>query len=183
MKKLLAVMLALVLVASMSVMAFATEGETIPSPTDAPVFDVDFTTNESDTPVEVPVEAVVQGEELTLTAPVSEDKEFVGFVIVGEYEVISGAEYIVETVDGAISLKIPGGCSIVIVPKGDIKVEAHYTSETTTEPTQPTEPDDDDGDSPQTGDDTLLIWVAVIAILGVAGCALAVKKLSAKKEN
>ncbi len=179
MKKLFAVMIALLLVACLPMMAFATETETIPSPTDVPVHEVTYTdaaTGESKS------ETVEDGASVTYEVPSAEGKEFAGFTIEGEYEVVSGAEYIVAAPNGAI--EVAEGAAIVIVPKGDVKVTANYAdAEQPTDPTTPTVDDDEDGDSPQTGDDMLLLWIAIAVVIGGAGCALAVKKLTAKKEN
>ena len=174
MKKLFAVIIALLLVATMPLMAFATENETIPSPTDVPVHEVivtDPATGETKT------ETVEAGSTITLTVPTEGDKDFAGFTIDGEYEIISGAEYIVTNPDG--SIKVEAGAVVVIAPKSDLKVTANYAE---TETTEPTEKEDEDGDSPQTGDDMLLLWIALAVVIGGAGCALAMKKLS-KKEN
>lgn len=186
MKKLFAILMALLLVASFSVTAFATEAgnEEIPSPTDVPQIIVDFDSQHPGATTDVSYNYVDAGTEVTFTAPESE-YDFIGFQIVcdkaeGEgYEVVSGAEYIV---DGSAT-RTNGVPTLVLKVFADTKVIALYDIDTEeTEPTTATQPDDDDGDSPQTGDSMLVYCIAGALILGVVGFAFAGKKLL-KKEN
>lgn len=183
MKKLFAVIIALLLVASLPMMAFATETETIPSPTDVPLIVVDFDSEHPGQVADVSEESVPVGTELTFVAPESE-YEFLGFTVEGEYEVVSGGKYIMN----APATRGAERPTLVLIAKSDLKVVAVYDIDETdpsesTDPTTPTVDDDEDGDSPQTGDDMLILWIALAVVIGGAGCALAVKKLTAKKEN
>ena len=91
MKKLFAILMALALVASFAVTAFATE---IPSPTDVPLVVVDFDSQHPGQTGDVSKESVAKGTEITFVAPESE-YEFLGFQVEGEdYEVVSGAQYV-----------------------------------------------------------------------------------------
>ena len=94
MKKLFAILLALLLVASFSVTAFATEDATdeIPSPTDVALVQVDFDSWHTGQLNDVSNETVAKGTTVTFVAPESE-YEFIGFEVEGEdYEVVSGAQ-------------------------------------------------------------------------------------------
>ena len=176
MKKLFAILMALALVASFAVTAFATE---IPSPTDVPLVVVDFDSQHPGQTGDVSKESVAKGTEITFVAPESE-YEFLGFQVEGEdYEVISGAEFLV---DGAAT-RTAERPTLVLKVNADVKVTALYDIDTEeTEPTTATQPDDEDGDSPQTGDSMLVYCIAGALILGFAGFAFAGKKLL-KKEN
>lgn len=186
MKKLFAVLLALLLVASFSVTVFATEGEDIPSPTDVPLILIDFDSEHPGAIGDVSEESVPAGTVLTFVAPESE-YEFLGFTVEGEYEVVSGGQYIIE----APATRTSGQPTLVLKAFSDLKVVAVYDIDgaedptdpsETTEPTTATQPDDDEGDSPQTGDSMVVYCIAGALILGVVGFALAGKKLL-KKEN
>lgn len=180
MKKLFAILLALLLVASFSVTAFATEDATgeIPSPTDVALVQVDFNSWHSGQLSDVSDEAVAKGTTVTFVAPESE-YEFIGFEVEGEdYEVVSGAQYIVE----APATRTGEQPTLVLIVNADVKVTAMYNITEETEPTTATQPDDDEGDSPQTGDSMLVYCIAGALIFGVVGFAFAGKKLL-KKEN
>ena len=180
MKKLFVILMALALVASFAVTAFATEaGNEIPSPTDVPQVIVDFDSQHPGATEDVFEEAYDKGSTVTFVAPESE-YEFIGFQVEGEdYEVISGAEYIV---DGSAT-RTAERPTLVLKVNADVKVTALYDIDVEeTEPTTATQPDDEEGDSPQTGDSMLVYCIAGALILGVAGFAFAGKKLL-KKEN
>lgn len=180
MKKLFAILMALVLVASFSVTVFATEGETdeILSPTDVALIEVDFDSWHAGELADVVKESVEKGTTYTFVAPESE-YEFVGFTVECEdYEIVSGGEYIVE----APATRTGEQPTLVLTVNADAKVVALYNIEEATEPTTATQPDDDEGDSPQTGDSMLVYCIAGALLLGVVGFAFAGKKLL-KKEN
>ncbi len=179
MKKLFAILLALLMVASFSVIAFATEAEEIPSPTDVPLVEVDFDSQHPGETVDVAKESFEKGTLVTFVAPESE-YEFIGFLVEGEdYEVVSGAEYII---DGPAT-RANERPTLVLKVNADVKVTAVFDIDgEETEPTTATQPDDEEGDSPQTGDSMLVYCIAGALILGVAGFAFAGKKLL-KKEN
>lgn len=179
MKKLFAILLALLLVASFSVTAFATEeeGEEILSPTDVGKIEVDFDSWHPGKIADVSEESVDKGSTVTIVAPESE-YEFLGFTVEGEYEVVSGAEYILE----AAPTRTGERPTIVLIANSDLKIVAHYDITEETEPTTATQPDDEEGDSPQTGDSMLVYCIAGALIIGVVGFAFAGKKLL-KKEN
>ncbi len=180
MKKLFAILLALLLVASFSVTAFATEDATdeIPSPTDVALVQVNFDSWHPGSLSAVADETVEKGSNYTFVAPESE-YEFIGFQVEGEdYVVVSGAEYIVE----APATRTGEQPTLVLTVNADVKVTAMYNITEETEPTTATQPDDDDGDSPQTGDSMLVYCIAGALLFGVVGFAFAGKKLL-KKEN
>ncbi len=181
MKKLFAIMLALLLVASFSVTAFATEtgDEEILSPTDVPLVVVDFDSQHPGQTSDVSKESIAKGTEVTFVAPESE-YEFLGFVVEGEdYEVVSGAQYIIE----APAARTGDRPTLVLKVNADIQVTAMYDIDgEETEPTTATQPDDDDGDSPQTGDSLLVYCIAGALILGVCGFAFAGNKLLKKED-
>ncbi len=160
MRKLFAVLMCLCLVTAFTVCAFATEGDNVQSPTDKPVFSVEFISYESGTAhsTEKVVEA---GETIELAAPESENGVFTGFTIEGEYELVSGALN-----------KSP----IVIRPLSDLIVVANY-KDATVDP----KPDNPDDNSPQTGDTLMIVCITVAALVAICGAAYATKKLLAKK--
>ena len=173
MKKLFAILLTLLLIASLTVTVFATED--YESPTDVGLVHVDFDSWHPGQLDDVSDQTVPKGTVLTFTAPESE-YDFLGFVIDGEdYQIVSGEQFLF--VDGQIiSAESP---TVQIRVNADIKVTAMYDVEGTTEPTKP---DDDEGDSPQTGDSMLVYCIAGALLFGVVGFAFAGKKLL-KKEN
>lgn len=185
MKKLFAILLALLLVASFSVTVFATETEEdILSPTDVGLIIVDFDSWHPGELNDVSKEEVEAGTVLTFVAPESE-YEFIGFQVEcakaeGEgYEVVSGAQYIVD----APATRTTEAPTLVLKVFADVRVIALYDIDgKETEPTTATQPDDDEGDSPQTGDSMLVYCIASALIIGVVGFAFAGKKLL-KKEN
>ena len=180
MKKLFAILMVLLLVASLAVTAFATETEDeILSPTDVPLVVVDFDSQHPGQTSDVSKESVAKGSEVTFVAPESE-YEFIGFQIESEdYEIVSGAEYVVD----APKTRTGDRPTLVLIVNADTKVIALYDIDTEeTEPTTATQPDDEEGDSPQTGDSMLVYCIAGALIFGVVGFAFAGKKLL-KKEN
>ena len=180
MKKLFAILLAVLMVASFSVIAFATEAgsEEIPSPTDVPLVVVDFDSQHPGQISDVSKETVAKGSEVTFVAPESE-YEFLGFVVEGEdYEVVSGAQYIID----APATRTGDRPTLVLIVNADVHVTAMYNIDVEeTEPTTATQPDDEDGDSPQTGDSILVYGIAGALILGVVGFAFAGNKLIKKE--
>ena len=182
MKKLLAILLALLLVASFSVTVFATEGEgeTIPSPTDVPKIEVDFDSWHPGELTDVSHSYIDKGTTMVFKAPESE-YEFLGFLVEGEdYEVVSGGEYILESYEPATrNTEVP---TLVLIVNAPVKVTAVFDVEEVTEPTTATQPDDEEGDSPQTGDSMLVYCIAGALLFGFVGFAFAGKKLL-KKEN
>ena len=179
MKKFFVILMALALVASFAVTAFATEaGNDIPSPTDVPQVIVDFDSQHPGATEDVFEQAYDKGSTVTFVAPESE-YEFLGFKVEGEdYEVVSGAQYII---DGAAT-RTAERPTLVLKVNADVKVTALYDIDADEEPTTETQPDDEDGDSPQTGDSTLVYCIVGALIVGVAGLAFAGTKLL-KKEN
>ncbi|MBP3412636.1 MAG: hypothetical protein J6K89_05185 [Oscillospiraceae bacterium] len=179
MKKLVAIILALLLVASFTATAFATEDEIL-SPTDVPQVEVDFDSEHPGKITDISNGSYDVGTILSFVAPESE-YEFLGFTVEGEHEVISGGEYILS---GEVA-RAGERPTLVLKVLSNVKVVAVYditAEDETTEPTTATQPDNDDGDSPQTGDSMLVYCIAGALILGVIGFAFAGKKL-AKKEN
>ena len=180
MKKLIAVLMALLLVASFSVTVFATEGETdeILSPTDVALIEINFDSWHPGLLADLEDKAVAKGSTVTFVAPESE-YEFLGFTVEGEdYEVVSGGEYIID----APATRTGEQPTLVLIVNANVKVTALYDIEEVTEPTTATQADDDEGDSPQTGDSMLVYCIAGALLLGVVGFAFAGKKLL-KKEN
>lgn len=158
MKKIIALIITVLLISAVSVCAFATED--VVSPTDAPIFNIDLISYDSGVAENIPVDPVQEGDTITLTAPES-DGEFVGWTIVGDYELVAG------TLEDEV---------ITIRPLSDLQIVANYSHGTTPGG------DIDDGDnSPQTGDDMLFIVIAALFVFGGIGCVFAGKKLLAKK--
>ena len=161
MRKLLAVLMSLFLVLSFCVCAFATESSELKSPTDEPVFSVEFISYDTDKPSGA-VSVVPSGDTIEIAAPISANGDFTGFAIEGEYEIVSG------------SLNTS---PIVIRPLSDIIIIANYSNAGT-----PTTPSGDNGDnSPQTGDGMMIFIIAVISAAAIVGITLATKKLRSKK--
>ena len=183
MKKLFALVLTLALIATLPMMAFATEDETFPSPTDKPLVVVDFDSYHPGNLNDVSEETVPVGTEYTFVAPESE-YDFLGFTIEGEYEVVSGGQWIIDSDAAETRSTVP---TLVVIANSDLRVVAHYDIEEeptdTTETTQPTVDDDDDNDAPPTGDSKLTFWIVAMVIIGVSGCAVAVSKLVSKKKD
>lgn len=95
---------------------------------------------------------IVAGEEVTLTASAEDGYAFVEWVIDGDYEIV----------EGSLEDEV-----LVIIPAGDIDVDATFESEdgdTTTTTTS----DDTSSTSPQTGDS-----VATAAVMLVLACGIA----------
>lgn len=163
MRKLFAILMALCLTLTLCVCAFATE-EPVQSPTDEPVYSVEFISYDTDTPNQT-FYTVPEGETLGITAPVSEESDFIGFTIEGEYEIISG------------SLDSP---DLVIRPLTDVVIIAHYKDSGS----EPTTPEGDNGEnSPQTGDSQLIFVMGAVFVVALAGIAVAAVKLRGKKEE
>ncbi|MBR6826136.1 MAG: hypothetical protein IKM59_06270 [Oscillospiraceae bacterium] len=180
MKKLFAILMALLLVASFSVTAFATEGtdETIPSPTDVAKIVVEYDSEYPGMMIDVSKETYDMGVIVTFVAQDS-DYDFLGFTVEGEYEVVSGGNYILD----AAPERTGDRPTLVLKALSDLKVVAHYDIDVeVTEPTTATQPDDEEGDSPQTGDSMLVYCIAGALILGVVGFVFAGKQL-VKKED
>lgn len=142
MKKFLAVLFSVVILATfMAVPAFA-EG----SPEGEVIFTVEMPNGEK--------VAVTEGGTLTLKVSDTE-KEFKGWVITGEYDIVSG------TLTSA---------ELVILPKGDITVEETYKDAVLDD-----EKDENDSDkAPQTGNGALMVTVLLTA--GAFVAMLATKK-------
>ncbi len=173
MKKLFAILLTLLLVASFSVTAFATED--FESPTDVGLVHVDYDSWHPGELDDVSEENVPQGTVITFEAPESQ-YEFLGFNVECEdYVIISGEQYIV----GSGTIGTGERPTLVIKVNADIRVTAMYDISGATVPTQP---DDEEGDSPQTGDSMLVYCIAGALLFGFVGFAFAGKKLL-KKEN
>lgn len=184
MKKLFAFIITLALVLTLPMMAFATEEETYPSPTDKPLIVVDFDSYHSGDLGDVSKETVPVGTECTFVAPESE-YDFIGFTVEGEYEVVSGGALIM----GAEEVRATrtANRTLVLIANSDLLVTAYYDIDEdnteTTEPTESTVDDDEDGDSPQTGDDKLAFWIMAAIVVGIIGCVFAVEKLAVKKKD
>ena len=161
MRKLFAVLMSLCLVLSFCICAFATEGSSVQSPTDEPVHSVEFISYDTDKPSSTEY-TVVAGDTIEITAPDSENSDFNGFTIEGEYEIISGG------LDNQ---------TIVIRPLSDVIIIANYNNT----PTAPSTSGDNGNDSPQTGADPMIFVIAVAAVAAIVGITLATKKLRGKK--
>ncbi len=174
MRKLIAVLMTLCLLAGLCVCAFA-ENE-IESPTDKPIFTVTYLSNgESDDPnqyIEQFDLTTLEDGSVEAYAYEIEGKTFKGFTIDGDYEIIDGsldpiASRGKETLVGYIHF----------TPLSDLVVKAHYDEIVT----EPTTEGDGGNDSPQTGD-SMMTWIVVaVALVGILGFAVATKKLAGKK--
>ena len=148
MKKFLAVLFSVVILATfMAVPALAEK-----SPEGEVVHKVEITTNSTGEDVTTTHE-VKDGETITLTKTEGSDYEFKGWVITGDYEIVSGTL----TSD-----------TIVIKPLGDITVEELYDVET-----ESGDPNDSDK-APQTGNGALMVTVLLTA--GAIVAMVATKK-------
>ena len=161
MRKLFAVLMSLCLVISFCVCAFATEAWSIQSPTDQPVYSVEFISYDTDKP-NSSVYTVPVGDTIEIAAPDSKDSDFTGFTIEGEYEIVSGGL---------------NNSPIVIRPLSDIIIIANYSNMETTASSS----GDNGNDSPQTGDGQMIFLIAVAAAVAIIGITLATKKLHGKK--
>lgn len=163
MKKILAVLFAVLLISVSSVAALAA-----PSPTAPVIYNVTVETQQGGS-VHSSVETVQQGDQVILTATVDDGYIFTTWNISGEYEII----------EGSLSSE-----RIVVRPDSDIHATAGFKAASADVPTSPTEgpapgPGNDSPTSPQTGYDGFVF--AGLSVLLLSGIVLfAVKTRSAK---
>lgn len=173
MKKLIAVLMTLCLLASLCVCAFAEND--IQSPTDKPIFTITYLSNgETDSPEVFEEEfdiVALDDNSVEISAYEKDGKTFEGFTIDGDYEIVSGS---LEPIASRGKGKLVG--YIRIMPKSDLTVKAHYDEIVT----EPTTEGDGGNDSPQTGDSMMTWIIAAVALVGIFGCAVATKKLASK---
>ena len=174
MKKLIAVLMTLCLLASLCVCVFA-ENDDIDSPTDKPIFTVTYLSNgdseNSDHYIEQFDITVLDDNTVEISAYEKDDKSFKGFTIDGEYEIIEGS---LDPINSRGKSTLVG--YVHITPLSDLTVKAHY-DQIVTEPTT----EGGGNDSPQTGDAMMTWIIAAVALVGIFGCAVATKKLAGKK--
>ena len=137
MKKILAVLFAVLLISVSSVAALAA-----PSPTAPVIYNVTVEAQQGGS-VHSSVETVQQGDQVILTATVDDGYIFTTWNISGEYEII----------EGSLSSE-----RIVVRPDSDIHATAGFKAASADVPTSPTEgpapgPGNDSPTSPQTGYD------------------------------
>ena len=163
MKKILAVLFAVLLISVSSVAALAA-----PSPTAPVIYNVTVEAQQGGS-VHSSVETVQQGDQVILTATVDDRYIFTTWNISGEYEII----------EGSLSSE-----RIVVRPDSDIHATAGFKAASADVPTSPTEgpapgPGNDSPTSPQTGYDGFVF--AGLSVLLLSGIVLfAVKTRSAK---
>lgn len=163
MKKILAVLFAVLLISVSSVAALAA-----PSPTAPVIYNVTVEAQQGGS-VHSSVETVQQGDQVILTATVDDGYIFTTWNISGEYEII----------EGSLSSE-----RIVVRPDSDIHATAGFKAASADVPTSPTEgpapgPGNDSPTSPQTGYDGFVF--AGLSMLLLSGIVLfAVKTRSAK---
>lgn len=163
MKKILAVLFAVLLISVSSVAALAA-----PSPTAPVIYNVTVEAQQGGS-VHSFVETVQQGDQVILTATVDDGYIFTTWNISGEYEII----------EGSLSSE-----RIVVRPDSDIHATAGFKAASADVPTSPTEgpapgPGNDSPTSPQTGYDGFVF--AGLSVLLLSGIVLfAVKTRSAK---
>ena len=163
MKKILAVLFAVLLISVSSVEALAA-----PSPTAPVIYNVTVEAQQGGS-VHSSVETVQQGDQVILTATVDDGYIFTTWNISGEYEII----------EGSLSSE-----RIVVRPDSDIHATAGFKAASADVPTSPTEgpapgPGNDSPTSPQTGYDGFVF--AGLSVLLLSGIVLfAVKTRSAK---
>ena len=173
MRKLIAVLMTLCLLAGLCVCAFAEND--IESPTDKPIFTVTYLSNgESSDPgnyIEQTDITVLEDGTVEVAAYEIENKTFKGFTIEGEYEIIDGSlEPIATRGKGTLVGYIH------IKPLSDLTVKAHYDEIIIGSTTG----GGSGNDSPQTGD-SMMTWIVVaVALVGILGFAVATKKLAGK---
>lgn len=163
MKKILAVLFAVLLISVSSVAALAA-----PSPTAPVIYNVTVEAQQGGS-VHSSVETVQQGDQVILTATVDDGYIFTTWNISGEYEIV----------EGSLSSE-----RIVVRPDSDIHATAGFKAASADVPTSPTEgpapgPGNDSPTSPQTGYDGFVF--AGLSVLLLSGIVLfAVKTRSAK---
>ena len=163
MKKILAVLFAVLWISVSSVAALAA-----PSPTAPVIYNVTVEAQQGGS-VHSSVETVQQGDQVILTATVDDGYIFTTWNISGEYEII----------EGSLSSE-----RIVVRPDSDIHATAGFKAASADVPTSPTEgpapgPGNDSPTSPQTGYDGFVF--AGLSVLLLSGIVLfAVKTRSAK---
>lgn len=163
MKKILAVLFAVLLISVSSVAALAA-----PSPTAPVIYNVTVEAQQGGS-AHSSVETVQQGDQVILTATVDDGYIFTTWNISGEYEII----------EGSLSSE-----RIVVRPDSDIHATAGFKAASADVPTSPTEgpapgPGNDSPTSPQTGYDGFVF--AGLSVLLLSGIVLfAVKTRSAK---
>lgn len=174
MRKLIAVLMTLCLLAGLCVCAFAEND--IESPTDKPIFTVTYLSNgESANPNDYIEEfdiVVLDDNSVEISAYEKDGKTFKGFTLDGDYEIIAGS---LEPIASRGKAALVG--YIHIVPMSDLTVKAHYDEIVT----EPTTEGDNGNDSPQTGDAMMTWIIAAVALVGIFGFAVATKKLAGKK--
>lgn len=147
MRKLFALLLAVLMLGSLATMVFAKD-----SPVGKPEFEIEIELD-LDNPTPGGKVTVKEGDEYILIPPNKPGYEFDTFIIEGDYELVSKDKD-----------------KWVIIPKGNLKVHVKYKN-VTPKPS----PSDNKPVSPNTGDNMLMI--ALVMAVGLCGVVLAVRKL------
>ena len=165
MKKILAVLFAVLLISVSSVAALAA-----PSPTAPVIYNVTVEAQQGGS-VHSSVETVQQGDQVILTATVDDGYIFTTWNISGEYEII----------EGSLSSE-----RIVVRPDSDIHATAGVKAASADVPTSPTEgpapgPGNDSPTSPQTGyDGFVFAGLSMLLLSGIVLFAVTTRSAKAK---
>ena len=151
MRKFFALLLAVLMLGALATVAFATDDN--PSPTGGVEFEIEIDSN-LPSYVADSVEVVKDGDTFTYTAKDIDGYNFSGFVIEGDYEIV-----------------YQDGNTIVIRPKGDVKVHVEYDEVPPAEP----KPQDKGDKSPRTADPSMLLLA--VLLVGACGSFVAAKRL------
>ena len=155
MRKIFALMLAVLMLASFATVAFAQD-----SPTGEKKHDVDIIHEYPTGSEDMPTITVGDDDTITVSAKEKDGFTFDSFVIEGDYEVVK-----------------KNGNTWVIRAKSDLKIHVRYSGKSSSTPTKPAvKPVDNKPTSPKTGDNTAMVVVMMLVAMG--GIALASKKLS-----
>ena len=170
MKKIIAIALAVLMLASLATVSFAatSEGE---SPIGDVKATIEITLNLDGEEEFFDTLSVNKGEAITITAPEKDGYEFKNMVISGDFR----------------QTKVYTTPSVTITPNGDIQVTINYEKKGADDggtpiplvpgntPSTPAGPVDNGPTSPDTGVNVALI--VLIALMGICGVAVATKKL------
>ncbi len=165
MRKLIAVLLAVLMLSALCVSVFA-GNDPIVSPTTKPEYLVEFDDYAHSNPGSAPAVSnytVPVGDTIRFEADPTSPYEFVGFTIDGEYTIVEGS------LDGPY---------IVIKPASDLVVIAEYEGVPIV-----TTPSDTSHDGPQTGSEITWIAIAFGVLVVCAVAAVIISKRFVKKEN
>lgn len=173
MKKIIAIALAVLMLASLATVSFAATDDG-GSPLGDVKHTVEITLNLAGDEEFFDKLSVNDGDSVTITAPKKDGYEFVNMVISGDFR----------------QTKVYTTPSVTITPNGDIQVTINYEKKGAEDggtpiplipgntPSAPAGPVDNSTTSPDTGINVAL--VALIALLGAFGVAVAAKKLFVK---